>query len=349
MTESDILAILPPLKALNSWARLPHAERMDMDCNSAIYWLKNRVIKRAVELGMASIRIVGVERPCKTCKGTGTYTWVDWNDEDNVDYQDCRRCGHTGRVLLRFAETTIAGVRFHTPRPHGAFLPIHPADWEKYESTDWEPEKPGKPLTRPALFRALNEAERIFAGGKLIRWDMGPWRNPMAYHLMLGEVRECFVCGAQGQPTPGSTWLYTHTVYRPGLLWKQFICDRNASNCAERAMRFPRQWPASLYRERCGGRWNDDTYPWKERCPLPSLAHEPYVEEWMARRGIVHGFVPPGEYGFWRGQFVEVKAVKDSWAFVRGTGWLNIGYDRHDLLCVGAADVHGYPRKELTA
>lgn len=344
--ERDILSILPPLSALNAWCRVPYEEALGMtDCRSAIYAMKNRTVRKALDLGLATMRIVAVERPCKACKGSGTYIWQDWNDEDHQEYQDCRRCGATGKVILRFAETAIAGTKFHTPRPKADFLDIPPARWESPEPTEWLPEQPGRIMTHPELIRTLNLTEGIFAGSRMIRWDNGPWRNPFAYHLNLGEVPWCFVCGRHARPEPGYGYIHFQEIYRPGLKWRQFVCDRSTS-CPERAMRFPRQWPANLFPEGRAGRWEHDYPAWYSRCPTPSLAEAEYVCEWLARRGIVDGAIPPGEYGFWGGEFVEVAAVRNGHAWVRGTGWLHQGYGQDaPLLRIPSGELRGYPQK----
>src|SRR5579859_1495171 len=101
-------AVLSALSRLNSWARVSFEDRQDMhDAVSAIYAYKRAVIKRAIEAGTAILRIVAVERPCKTCKGTGEFKRWDRYDEDYYEPEDCRRCGATGRVTLRFVESAI--------------------------------------------------------------------------------------------------------------------------------------------------------------------------------------------------------------------------------------------------
>ena len=121
MTERQILEALPAIATLNSFARVPYEQRVDMtDARTAIYAMKHRLIRHAIDLGLCKIRLVAVERDCKTCRGTGTYIWQDWNDEDHQEYQDCRRCAGTpGRVTLRFVETDIAGERAGVSRSHG--------------------------------------------------------------------------------------------------------------------------------------------------------------------------------------------------------------------------------------
>lgn len=80
--QGKLLSILPPLARLNSWARVPYDQQLDMhEMARRIYRWKNLAIGAAIKLGMAALRIVAVERPCKTCKGTDTYVWQDWNDD----------------------------------------------------------------------------------------------------------------------------------------------------------------------------------------------------------------------------------------------------------------------------
>ena len=146
MTRKQILEAITPLSKLNRWARTPYEHRRDMySAASAIYHMKNRVIRAALDEGICSLRMVQVERPCKVCKGTGVYKRIGYDGEHEY-YDDCRRCNSNGKVILRFAEATIESVKWHTPRPNSEALKLDPAMWEKCEATDWEPEQPGEEL-----------------------------------------------------------------------------------------------------------------------------------------------------------------------------------------------------------
>jgi hypothetical protein len=66
VTERQILEALPAVAKLNSFARVSHDQRRNMtDCNAAIYAMKHRLIRHAIDLGMCQTRIVAVERACK--------------------------------------------------------------------------------------------------------------------------------------------------------------------------------------------------------------------------------------------------------------------------------------------
>lgn len=314
----EVSSPLLSMAALNSWAHLPYEQHMGFDCKSAIYSYKRRIITSALHSGECTIRLVQVERPCKTCKGTGTYEWIDWNDEDNREYEDCRRCRATGKVTLRFVESNINGFRWHTPVDKGSFIVPTEDEWKSAAQTDWVPEQPGKPLSRIELIYHLNAVERVIAGGKLFRWNDG-WRGSVTnYSLHLGEHETCFVCGQKALSR--YSWTYGHEVFRPGLKWRQHVCD----DCVQRADRWPRQWPANFYPNHDRGRWI--TERWEMRVPLPDLAHDSSVVEWLARRGIVEGRLPPTEYGYWDGMFVQVTAHINGSTAIRGTSldcWFN--------------------------
>jgi len=290
-----IESILPAMSALNSWARLPYDEKLGMsDAVPQIYRYKRTVIAEAMRQGMAKLWLVSVERPCKTCKGSGTYEWHDWNDEDHVEYEGCRRCGSTGKVTLRFVVSEIAGVRWHTPRPKWDLGLFTESDRENRCETkgDWEPEQPGRVLSRIELIQALNAVERELLP-PLVPYETWPAPDSKLppYRLDLGKIWSCPFCGRD--PAAGVSAVYgPHTIIcRPGLHWKQNACwgDRN---CVNGGLLKPLEWPHDLLPPRGG---NNDQDQWEYHVPLPAVAQEPVVIEWLARRGIVAGAYPPDE------------------------------------------------------
>lgn len=338
----NLEAILAPLVPLNAWARCNYEQALGMpEARAWVYALKRGAIKDAMGCGICKSRIVKVERPCKTCKGTGTYEWVNWGYPDEVDYQDCRRCQATGKVTLRFLETEILGIRWHSPRPRIQYADWLQLDWEKAEETDWVPEQKPRTLGRIELIALLNKAERAHCEGKLLHWHNG-WRGSLSdYTLHLGLCEQCFVCGRY----PANThWHFPKTIYRPGLKWEQKICD----DCRWRAEKWPQQWPANLERHN-RRRWI--TEDWAMRAPLPDLAYSSDVTEWLARRGIVIGRIPPTEYGWWRGLFVEIAAHRNGDSAIRITGDVFHGGYGSDakLLLVPAKEISAFPVKLLAA
>jgi hypothetical protein len=58
MTERQVREALPPLSRLNSFARaqIPYEARSLMtDCNSAIYAMKQRLIRETIDMGLAAL------------------------------------------------------------------------------------------------------------------------------------------------------------------------------------------------------------------------------------------------------------------------------------------------------
>lgn len=124
MTRRQILEAITPLSHLNRWARTTYEHRRDMyGATGAVYAMKNLVIRAALDERICSLRMVQVERPCKVCEGTGVYECLGYDGELEY-YDDCRRCNSTGKVILRFAETTIESVKWHTPRPNSEALAV---------------------------------------------------------------------------------------------------------------------------------------------------------------------------------------------------------------------------------
>lgn len=279
-----LLSIMPALSRLNAWCRVEYKQKLDMDSlTPQIYKWKHGAIAAAMRLGIAQLRIVQVPRPCKTCKGTGTYEWVDWNDEDNVDYQPCRRCGATGKVVLRFVESNIAGTKWHTPRPRWDLGYFAEDAWESAAApTDWEPEQPGAVLERLELIRLVNQVEAVVYEGRSIPRS----HSYDGYGLHLGMQPGCWICGSINCRSDYKIW-------RPiGLRWDSALCE----DCwrIEAWMLVDPTWPVTLHhlRER-------DNYPaWHDRVPLPLLASDPAVLEWLARREIFPGGYPAGDYAF---------------------------------------------------
>jgi hypothetical protein len=334
MTERQIIEALSPVSKLNSFARVEYEQRRDMtDCRVAIYAMKHRLIREAIDLGICTVRIVAVERPCKTCKGTGTYVWQDWNDENHQEYETCRRCAGTpGTVILRFVETDIAGMRWHTPRPKADFLAHLRLDWENCKSTGWLPEQPGRPLTGRELNVTLNEAERVIFAGKLLRWHNG-WRGSVYdYSLNFGMIEECFVCGRNpARRQSGFNWPNSRDVFRPGMRWSQCVCPE----CADKADRWPRQWPANLMPHHNRGRWIDECPRWTMNAPWPLEAQSDVVQEWLARRGIRIGYPVPGNVGvcYMAGteEWLDLVAIRGDDAFVKFSDYRHWKYvDRTD-------------------
>ena len=313
MTRQQILDAIPPLFHLNQWARSSFEYRYEMSrATEAIYWMKQLVIKEAIREGLCWLRLVQVERPCKTCQGTGIFKRWDRYDGEYYDLEDCRRCGASGKVTLKFVETTICGVRWHTPRPKAEFMHMDSSIWDCCALTDWEPEQPGKEIGRVQLIQLLNEAERAICGQRIIP-NYESQACPLAYNLHFGTVLTCFVCGYRAQ----KKWDYAPEIYRPGMRWKQAVCDE----CRIRALRWPRSWPARLFFDH-RGRWNfdpQDVDAWKSRVPLPPEAQSEVVNEWLGRRGIVVGQIPPSDYGWVlpADVFVEVVAHKNGRTCVR--------------------------------
>lgn len=307
MTRADISPTILPLARLNTWCRLPYQKRLNMDdACSSIYAYKTCVIKEAFRLGMTDLSLVRVPAKCVVCKGTGTYTWVDWYDEDHVEFDDCRKCHATGNVTLHFVETNIDGIRWHSPLPHWdqSIKPLSVKDWENAPETDaWHPNQEGLELGRWEFIQALNAVERVIAGRSFLR---------RLYSLHLGDFhwRGCAFCGTL-LDTDGRL-LYSREHYRPAFRWNRPVC--HPCVWAGRPLKFPPSWPHD---------WNGifhrhmDCDPWREHVPLPDEAYRPGVAEWLARRGIVIGAPPPEEYGYTpEGIFAKVIAVRGDNAHV---------------------------------
>lgn len=341
----NLAEAIPPLVKLNAWARSPYEAKLDMhNAADAVYAMKRKCILAAIDSGQCETRIVSVERKCKTCGGTGMFKHYDRYDYDYWEGEDCRRCNSTGNVVLRFAETKVLGASFHTPRPKADFLAPLRLDWEKCESTDWTPEQPGRPLSRWEMIVAINELERAIFWPQRIHWKPDYYLNVYAYSIHFGHVTECFVCG---HPSSGDRYSqhYGQDIYRPAMRWRQSVCD----SCDEKARRWPRQWPANIQNPRHDrGKWISELPSWPMNAPMHPWAETEVVREWLARRGIVIGEVPPSDYCFMRdtGEMIEIIGHVD------GVSQVKFVHDsfRHSAQdIVPTSLISGYPQRRLTA
>ena len=62
----------------------------------------------------------------------------------------------------------------------------------------------------------------------------------------------------------------------------------------------------------------EDPHSWYDHAPIPEEAYRPEVQEWLARRGIVIGLLPPEECAFTpQGVFVKVLAATPTKTWIR--------------------------------
>ena len=160
------------LDRLNSWLRAPEpswcAARSAL--KPVIYWTKTQAILDLSKRWHISMRRVMVRKPCRRCDGTGqwihAFSWDELShgdrDEQRANYgEPCRGCEATGTATLKFIETQIGPVRWHTPSEKwwssslDVYVPFpsfhhearaHTA-YQYYELAEgWSPEQPVRPM-----------------------------------------------------------------------------------------------------------------------------------------------------------------------------------------------------------
>lgn len=171
------------LDRLNSWLRAE--DPLFCPARSAlapvIYWTKTQAILEVSKRQYIGLRRVMVRKPCRVCDGTGTWLsdrawnhccWDDVSTEDaRANYgEPCRTCEATGTVTLKFVESTIGPVRWHTPSEKwwssslDVYLPFpsyhHEAKafsaFQYYQLADgWQPNQPGRPLSLEDALRDM--------------------------------------------------------------------------------------------------------------------------------------------------------------------------------------------------
>lgn len=169
------------LDRLNSWVRSdrPYFCHGRSALKPVIYWTKTQAILDASKREWIEMKRVKVEKPCETCDHTGSWvsdqTWwhYDWDEhitkeEVRANYGErCRACGGTGTRVLRFVETQIGPIRWHTPddRWHSSSLDVYvpfptfygdKASDVLYEpAKDWQPRTPGRPMRSEEVLRDM--------------------------------------------------------------------------------------------------------------------------------------------------------------------------------------------------
>lgn len=173
LAKSDLFTPLFALDRLNSWLRAdkPIFCPFTSALKPIIYWTKTHAILDASKRWHIEMRRVMVKKKCRRCEGTGS--WISWwadrgygegelsMEEWRANYGErCRGCSGTGIATLKFVETQIGPIRWHTPADKwrsssmDVYVPFpsyaHDGE-EHYElAQDWEPLQKGRsqPLDR---------------------------------------------------------------------------------------------------------------------------------------------------------------------------------------------------------
>lgn len=214
VVPTDIVAAL---SLLNSHARAHGCGK------EAIYSYKLLAALLATTAGESSAKPVATLAKCHFCLGTGKF-FCQYEGQTN---ERCRKCSATGRVLLRFIETEIAGHRWHHPwigpgqtilyaalgnptieyEPADRTLNIAHKDGRRETMAfgdvgDWAPNAPGEKLTGERAAELLNLVEDWVLATRYvdpsIRWRLESAQRAVTdYSLDLGRIGEaCHYCRA---------------------------------------------------------------------------------------------------------------------------------------------------------
>ena len=188
-------ALLANVDRLNSWVR-SDSFALGSAGRYVIYHFKNQAIAEAKNAGLVdAVRAVYSVVTCRDCGGSKRYT-----DSWGYTHDHCRRCSSTGTTRLRFAETTIGGYRWHTPRERTFSSSFPVVDWDKEEEArDWAPnEKDGRDLELDVALTALMELEasHLPRPRPYIAYDGESWDYFATYrvHVGGGDEATCCVC-----------------------------------------------------------------------------------------------------------------------------------------------------------
>lgn len=161
VARSPFWTPLSTLDRLNSWVRSEPDWQLRSALKPVIYAVKTDAILATSKQWHIGLRRVYVTKPCRACNGTGI--WESFYDSSNVP---CRTCGATGKVMLKFVETTIGPIRWHIPATRwnssslDVYVPFpsfaYDFSSDHYELADgWEPNQPGRTLTPDRVERDM--------------------------------------------------------------------------------------------------------------------------------------------------------------------------------------------------
>jgi hypothetical protein len=212
----------------------------------AIYALKDRAIEVLLPSGAATCRRVVHRSTCRICNGS---TWYRHPFGDDDDGEECQTCDAQGKIHLRFVETAIGAVRWHSPAGKGAgadlWRRLAAAGVPEASAGDWSPRQAGTRMEATEAAHLMTLAEDWLRP----TWLVVP--RVLDYDLNLGDIPgPCDTCGAEASP------LRCHR--RHGRVrWKGRGCLHHV--LGETAGRLPREFD--------DGR----IAAWMERHPAPKL------------------------------------------------------------------------------
>ncbi len=260
--------VIDAMDRLNSHARSPGLGVMSSE-RHAIYAYKAAVVTVLAHAGEVKGRLVSLQVKCRSCGGTGK--WIDYEARIYspiavLDHTEpCRTCSHTGKVTLRFLETTLPGDKvWHHPwstRFDCVGLSLAQEIWPGMKAAaegdgyraltgdelrweapgDWLPNTPSQALPQAEFVDLANVVEDWLAPGAWLGKSM--WRLDVArrkageYDLHLGRVDgDCCICGS-----PYVACRLGCSVGR--LRWSAPICDRHLGFSSRER---PTEVPSSL-------------------------------------------------------------------------------------------------------
>lgn len=262
-----LVALLPRLDAMNSFVRSEvHRRHWSFRTNIAkvVYHYKREALRELTQMQLATHRVVSVRTKCRDCGGSGYYT-----DSYGHTHDHCWQCRNSGRVTLRFVESTIyAGIVWHTPERDAYHFRVSTYDQEATPVENWTVHQVGKDLTPSEVAAHMNAIEELITTQPpRVYQHCGPDYLPHhTYSLWIGEPsRElCLICGnREGAPHCG------HGVRTGRLTWTAPAC-KSCSDAAEGTEIFDvlaRLMPADLL--------TPEIRAWSERHPaLPEPKRE---------------------------------------------------------------------------
>lgn len=248
-----LLAILPRIDALNSYLRSPARRRgwSGSSLDRVVYHYKREALKDATNWRIAAHRLVAAVTECRDCGGSGKYV-----DSYGEKWPHCRRCSSSGRVKLRFIESTLDGFIWHTPVDHAYSFMIE-RTWEmpEHPAVDWHVHQVGRDLDIDTVADHLLAVEAHFPRKtpRYYAYDGCEFDPHNTYTLYAGESdpSTCVLCTGAMIESEGK---YPHRlcVSTGRVQWSTTICDAcytaaNATSAANVFKAAAARFPESLW------------------------------------------------------------------------------------------------------
>lgn len=221
LRDAAVIGVIPQLDALNSFIRSEAHRRASVVSSlpKVVYHYKREALCELTRMQQATHRLVATSTKCRDCGGSRCYT-----DMNGYTHDHCWKCSSTGRVTLRFIESTIRGTTvWHTPITDAYTFIRDTSEMKEYPVLDWKVHMPGIDMTPSEVATALCDVEMVFTTRPRDIYDYHTRSLHDTYTIWIGETPRdsCLICGnTRGAP-------HCCHILRTGRLhWGGSVCKK---------------------------------------------------------------------------------------------------------------------------